>query len=168
MLYPSSHTSTLALIPAGPAGTKATLARMVRLVRTWRKDPGIWKLSRQIVFSVPAKDFRGQIDRTFHWVKTHIRYVNDVREVETLATPKATLEVASGDCDDMAILLASLLESIGHPTRFIALAFDNDNFSHVLTETRLANRWLSLDPTVAHSTVGWKPRDATKVLWANV
>ena len=152
------------MIPAGPAGTKATLARMVKLVRTWRKDPGIWKLSREIVRAVPAKDFRGQVERTFHWVKQHIRYVNDVRDVETLATPKATLEVASGDCDDMAILLASLLESIGHPTRFVALGFDDQNYSHVLTETRLGSKWLSLDPTVASSTVDWKPRDATRVM----
>lgn len=156
------------MIPAGPAGTKATLARMVKLVRTWRKDPGIWKLSRQIVLTVPAKDFRGQVDRTFHWVKQHIRYVNDVRDVETLATPKATLDVASGDCDDMATLLASLLESIGHPTRFVALGFNDDNFSHVLTETRLGSKWLSLDPTVANATVDWKPRDATRVMVMHV
>lgn len=157
------------MIPAGPAGTKATLKRMVDLVRVWRKDPGIWKLSRQIVHPVPAKDFRGQIDRLFHWTKQHIRYVNDVRDVETLATPKATLEVASGDCDDMSVLLATLLESVGHPTRFVALAFNGDeNFSHVLTETRLGSKWLSLDPTVASSTVNWKPRDATRVMVTHV
>lgn len=144
---------------------------MVKLVRQWRKDPGLWKLSREIVHSVPAKDFRGQVDRTFHWVKQNIRYVHDVRDVETLATPKATLEVRSGDCDDMATLLASLLESIGHPTRFIALAFDNNpSFSHVLTEARSGSnsQWLSLDPTVAKATVGWKPRDATNVMVMHV
>lgn len=141
---------------------------MVRLVRTWRKDPGIWKLSREIVRTVPAKDFRGQVERIFHWVKQHIRYVNDVRDVETIATPKAILEVSSGDCDDMAVLLASLLESVGHPTRFVALGFNGDNFSHVLTETRLGSKWLSLDPTVAKSTVDWKPRDATRVMVRHV
>lgn len=141
---------------------------MVKIVRTWRKDPGIWKLSRTIVHSVPAKDFSGQVNRLFHWVKQNIRYVHDVRDVETLATPQATLEVQSGDCDDMATLLASLLESVGHPTRFVALGFDNDNFSHVLTETRLGSKWVSLDPTVATATVDWKPRDATRVMILHV
>lgn len=142
---------------------------MVKIVRQGRKDAGIWKLSREIVHSVPAKDFRGQVDRLFHWVKQHIRYVNDIRDVETLATPQATLEVKSGDCDDMATLLASLLESVGHPTRFVALAFHHQpNFSHVLTETRLGSKWLSLDPTVAQATVDWKPRDATRVMVMHV
>jgi len=165
-LYPAAPISTLSAIPAGTAGTKATLGLMVKLVRQWRKDPGIWKLSREITRNVPARDFRGQVDRMFHWVKQHIRYVNDVRGVETLATPKATLEVAAGDCDDMSVLLASLLESIGHPTRFVALGFNGDEFSHVLTETRLGSnsQWLALDPTVPTSTVGWKPRDATRAL----
>lgn len=164
-LYPSAPNSTLSAIPAGTNGTKATLATMVKLVRQWRKDPGIWKLSREITRNVPSRDFRGQVERTFHWVKQHIRYVNDVRGVETLATPKATLEVAAGDCDDMSVLVASLLESIGHPTRFVALGFgDGNDFSHVLTETRLGSQWLALDPTVPTSTVGWKPRDAARAL----
>lgn len=168
MSYYPTQQGTLAAVPSGDAGTKATLAMMVKLVRQWRKDPGIWKLSRQLTQRVPSKDFRGEVETLFSWVKTHIRYVHDVNEVETLATPKATLEVKAGDCDDMAVLLASLLESVGHPTRFIALAFNASLFSHVLTETRIGSTWLPLDPTVASATVGWKPSDATRIMVAHI
>lgn len=137
---------------------------MVRLTRQWRRDAGIWKLAREILQGVPAQNSRAEIDRFFHWVKRHIRYTQDVRDVETLATPKATLEVHAGDCDDMAILLATLLESTSHPTRFVALAFGNEPFSHVITETRLGAGWVALDPTVAKATVGWRPPDVKRVL----
>lgn len=166
-LYPTRPKSTLALIPSGRAGTDRTLAEMVRLARHWKKDAGIWKLSRQILRGTPA-NYRAEIARIFSWVKDNIRYTGDVRDVETLATPEATLEVRAGDCDDMAVLLASLLESVNHPTRFIALAFDNDAFSHVLTETRVGERWIALDPTVANATMGWKPINATQVMVKHV
>lgn len=84
--------------------------------------------------------------------------------METLATPKATLEVRAGDCDDMAVLLATLLESVGKPTRFVALAFDGGPFSHVITETHLGSGWIPLDPTVARATVGWRPTGASAAI----
>lgn len=167
-LYPPLRASTLAAIPSGIAGIDRTLAEMVRLTRQWRKDPGIWELSRKITVTLPSRDFRGQVERVFHWVKQNIRYVPDIRDVETLATPRATLEVMSGDCDDMSTLTAALLESIGHPTRFVALGFNNELPSHVLLETRLGSNWTALDPTVATAAVGWKPRDATSVLVKHV
>lgn len=166
-LYPSPPASTLAYIPSGEAGTARTLDLMVRLVKQWRRDPGIWKLARDILHGTPA-NARSEIDRFFHWVKRHIRYTQDVRDVETLATPKATLEVHAGDCDDMAILLATLLESTNHPTRFVALAFSQEPFSHVITQTRLGSGWISLDPTVAKATVGWQPPNVARVLIRHV
>ena len=156
-LYPSPPPSTLARIPSGDAGTLRTLDEMVKLVRRWKKDAGIWKLSRQIVQPVPAHDYRGEVDAIFHWVKRNIRYTQDVRDVETLATPKATLEARAGDCDDMATLLATLLESVGHPARFIAVSFPGEAFSHVIAETRIGPSWVALDTTVAKATVGWRP-----------
>ena len=68
-------------------------------------------------------------------MQDNVQYVRDVRGVETLATPIKTLETMQGDCDDQAVLLASLLESIGHPTRFVAMAQTAlGPFVHVFTE----------------------------------
>lgn len=161
-------TATLAFVPSGDAGTAATLNLMVKLARTWKKDPGIWKLTRELLQSVPPHDSRAEIERLFHWVKQTIRYTQDVRGIETLATPKVTLEARAGDCDDMAVLLAVLLESAGHTTRFVALSFDTDPYSHVITETRLGVSWIALDPTVPRATVGWRPTDAARELVRHV
>ncbi len=50
------------------------------------------------------------------FVRDNIRYIKDIRDVETVAYPDITLQQGQGDCDDKSVLLASLLESIGHPT----------------------------------------------------
>lgn len=165
---PARLPATLAAIPSGVDGVRATLKAMVKLTKAGRRDVGVIQLARSIVLPLPARDYRGQVHNLFHWVKQHIRYVNDPRDVETVSTPGATLSMQSGDCDDMAVLLASLLEAIGHRTRFAALGFDGEAYSHVITETKLGEAWLALDPTVPTSTVGWKPPNPTRRMQADI
>lgn len=167
-LYPRPLPSTLAAIPSGIRGVKATLQAMVRLTRAGRRDVGVIQLARQIVQPVPARDGRGEVQALFTWVKLNIRYVADPRNVETISTPQATLAMRAGDCDDMSVLLASLLEATGKATRFIALAFGEEGYSHVLLETKLRESWVALDPTVPSAVIGWKPTDATRGMVAHV
>lgn len=120
----------------------------------------------RLVRELPPKAFSDQVVELFRFVQKRIRYVHDVREVETLQTPAYTLKEGQGDCDDMSMLLASMLESIGHPTRFAALAIGGGPFSHVIAETRIGDKWLSLDPTVSYAYVGWQPPDVTqRIVW---
>ena len=58
-----------------------------------------------------------------------------------------TMEFGQGDCDDQSVLVASLLESIGHPTRFIAIGFGPANYQHVFAETKVGNKWLPVETT---------------------
>lgn len=48
-----------------------------------------------------------------HWVGANIKYVSDPKGLEYVAPPLETLRVGAGDCDDFAVLIASLYESIG-------------------------------------------------------
>lgn len=152
----------LAFIPAGPAGTRATLQRMAQLVREYRRHPLIRQLAVEIrqAARVPARNWYGELQALFQFVRGHITYVRDVREVETLQTPVRTLQNRAGDCDDQSILLASLLEALGHPTRFraVRVAADPSRFSHVFTETAIGTRWVAADTTVPHP-LGWRPPD---------
>lgn len=144
-------------IPDGVEGVRATLSIMVRLVHQGRKDPTVIATAEQITQSLPAQDIRREADALFKWVKTNVRYVRDSRDTEKINTAERTLRVRCGDCDDMSVLLASLLESIGNKTRFMALGFDGNQYSHVVTQVRLGSAWVTLDPTVATSTLGWIP-----------
>lgn len=156
----------LAALPEGVAGIRATLKRMVDMTRKGRKNLGVRTVAMRLVRELPPKAFSDQVVELFRFVQKRIRYVHDVREVETLQDPAYTLTEGQGDCDDMSMLLASMLESIGHPTRFVALALDNGPFSHVITETRLGEKWLPLDPTVSYAYVGWAPPGVTnRIVW---
>ncbi len=53
--------------------------------------------------------------------------------------------------------LLLLLESIGHPTRFVAVGFRPHNYSHVYLETKIGNTWLGLE-TTEPVEVGWQPK----------
>lgn len=139
-----------------------TLKQMRRLVREGRIDPEIRACALAIVQHVPGKDWVGEISQLFAWVRDNVRYVRDVQEVETLQTPRKTLELLQGDCDDQATLLATLLACIDHPSRFVACGFDSDPdmLSHVFVQARVGNGWMSLD-TTEPMHMGWEPPDIT-------
>lgn len=142
-------TATLQAIPSGVRGTRATLRLMSKLVRHFKKNMEIRSLALSLVAEVPGhKNWTAQIKAIHAFVRDNIQYIRDVRGVETLATPIKTLEFRQGDCDDQAILLASLLESIGHPTRFVAMKLTTFGpFVHVYTETKIGSKWYPLETT---------------------
>ncbi len=152
------------MLPDGPEGIKQTLRTMVSLVRQWKKDPGVRELATQLVRNLPQGDTTAEVKALHAFVRDRIRYTNDTRNVETIQTPQATLQLGVGDCDDKSTLLASLLESIGRPTRFVALAFGQPpKYSHVLVETMLGTnrQWFPLE-TIKPVEAGWFPANATK------
>ena len=146
---PVRATATLQAIPSGALGTRATLRLMSKLVRLYKKNMEIRSLALSLVADVPGhKNWTAQIKAIHSFVQISIQYVRDVRGVETIATPIKTLEFRQGDCDDQAVLLASLLESIGHPTRFVAMKQTTFGpYVHVFTETKIGSKWFPLETT---------------------
>lgn len=147
-------------LPPGEHGTFTTLSLMRGMVKQFKRAPAIRGLALDLLRSaeVPQKDWMGEIRAIFNYVRDEIRYTKDVAGLETLQTPLVTLQDAVGDCDDKSTLLASLLESVGHPTRFVAVGYTAPReYSHVYVETRVGTRWIPLDATMPHP-VGWSPR----------
>ena len=133
---------TLQRIPGGDAGTLATLREMRSITRTWRKSPAIGAKASELISRCPPKNWACEARALHAFVSDNIRYQQDIADVETLRTPELTLSMRAGDCDDMCILLGSLLQSVGHPVRFVAASFAPDaEFSHVFLETKIANDW---------------------------
>lgn len=155
-LNPIPVRSTLLGVPSGIAGVKNTLNHMRRLTRQYKKSPVVRQLALAIVDGTLQKNYPAEIHKIHSFVRDRIRYVKDINGVETLQSPVKTLEIKQGDCDDKATLLAALLESIGHPTRFVALGFRPNSFNHVLLETRLGRQWISLE-TTEPVEMGWYP-----------
>lgn len=145
-------------IPEGAAGTRATLRIMRELSREWKMHPRLRQLAKSIVQSCPAKNTKCEIGRLHAFVQDKIRYVRDVHDVETVQTPDVTLRDRCGDCDDQAVLMGSLLMSIGHPVRFVAVGFRPGKFAHVYAETPIGPNWVAVETTEKGWPVGRKPR----------
>jgi hypothetical protein len=161
-------TITLKGIPDGRAGTLIVLKEMRFLARQGKKNPHVFDLSREIVKNIPPKKWGQEVDAVFRWVRDNIRYIKDPRNLETLHTPEKILEYGQGDCDDQSILLASLLETIGHPARFVAVGFSPDTYSHVYVETKVGSRWVPLDATMEKWKPGRKPNNIANYLRVSV
>ena len=138
------------------------------MVKTYRKSPSIRQLALNLIKDVPGnKNFGGQAERLQNYVRNQIQYVKDIKGVETIQTPDLTLQNRAGDCDDQAVLLATLLETIGHPTRFVAIKINPlGPYVHVFTETRVANRWLPAE-TTENWPLGFHPPKFSKRMVVN-
>jgi transglutaminase-like putative cysteine protease len=148
---------------------------MARLARAGRRDPTVRKHAMRILRDrgVANRDWNGELAALHGWVRDHIRYVRDPvdtlgetrkKGIEMLATPRTTLQVQAGDCDEHATCLSALLGSIGHPSRFAAIAIDGRPFSHVLLESPTqSGTWLTAE-TTEPVPLGWIPHGVTRRL----
>ncbi len=148
--------SRMVTIDDGPAGTWQTLVYMGKITAEYKKNPSIRRLATLLVQHLPGKNWIGEIGVCFNFVRNTIRYVQDINDVELLQTPIATLKLKHGDCDDMCMLLASLLEAIGYQTCFIAIGFEPQQFEHVYCQILNPGnqQWIAADPTEPNS-LGW-------------
>lgn len=167
-LQAGATTHTLHNIPGGDAGIRSTLYIMRDLVREYRKTPQIRDLAKRITVRCHGKDYRCELESLHKWVRDAIKYQRDVADVETVQTPDKTLADKSGDCDDKCVLLGALLQSIGHPARFVAVAFRaGAPFSHVFLESPLGGYWRACEVTEPWP-LGAKPAGIARHMFVKV
>jgi transglutaminase-like putative cysteine protease len=150
-------------IPSGRAGTKETLRLMRRIVLDSLKEPAqkVRELALSLVKDRPQRRSYPEVVALHQFVRDGIRYVKDPVPFELLQTPQKTLEYGQGDCDDKSILLAALLQSIGHPARFVSVGFKGGPLSHVLVDTRIRDKWIPLETILDGKPPGWFPSGVT-------
>lgn len=156
----------------GPAGIRETLKHMRDQVRADKMRGDLRHVAQMAVMraGVPGKDFIGEVDAVFNFVRRRIRYSLDTNGVEVVQAPHVTLQLGYGDCDDMSVLLACLLEQLGHVCYFCALAFDQaPNFSHVMVLCVPAGEGppIALDATEPHP-MGWFPPGSSFAMIAGI
>jgi len=147
-------------IPPGVRGTLRTIEEMQRLVAEGKRDPDIIQTARIIVRHLPNKDYYGEAEAIFKFVKDNIRYVRDPEGVELLAHPLQVLKEGQGDCDELATLFCALAAAIGMQTGFEAIRSERnypDEFSHVYPIVQTSQGWRAADTSVAESSLGWRP-----------
>jgi hypothetical protein len=105
-------------------------------------NPGsmeIRNLATHLTSKYEAGDFK-QARRLYEFVRDEIRYIPDPLLFEDIQPPEITLKRLSGDCDDQAVLLCSLLLAIGFETALIFADTDGDGFAdHVYCAVHIPN-----------------------------
>jgi hypothetical protein len=153
-------------IPRGYLGTRATVEHIQNLILQGTRDFYVRQKAIDILLErgVKPKDYLGEIQALFEWVRDYVRYTKDPFKVELLHASRRMLELRAGDCDDMAILLGAMLEAVGHPVRLVLVGPDPGRpllFSHIYLEAYHRGRWIPLDPTMPYP-MGWAPRALVK------
>lgn len=167
--------SFLGSVPTGSAGVNATLKLMVSIARKTRTSLPVRTLAQQLVQGCPEQDDLCEATALHGFVRDRIRYVRDIRDVETVQFPEQTLQLGSGDCDDKSLLLAALAESIGFSTRFCAVRIGAETVpTHVAPQLLIRGQgWVNaevipIDGGSQGAPLGWFPPDATCFRLAHV
>ena len=160
-----SH-SFLEEVPASRL-TSSTIRRMYELIDQAKTDRKFQELVYGLTKGLASKDYMGEVNRIFDWVKKTVRYTRDPHGVELVQDVWATLSCGRGDCDDFTILLGAACEVMGAPCRIVTVSTRPDKEPvHVYPEVKVGNRWVPLDATVRGARPGWAPRRITdRIVW---
>lgn len=148
----------------GDAGVARTIQWMRALAMgdEGAANPKIRATAISIVSDVANRDFRGEAQAIFDWVKKNIKFRGEY--AETIQSPLVTLELQAGDCDDHATLIAALLATIGHAVKFKTVATSGQDFTHVYAVAidKRTGAEIPMDTTVDRSSLGWQPEHITR------
>jgi Transglutaminase-like superfamily len=160
---PAAYSRTPLL--SGDAGVSQTIDQMRALVDAALRDPTVLRLAKDIIRGVPAFDDYSEAQALYNWVRQNIRFTKDPVNKETLYPPADLLQIRSGDCDDISMLLGTLLMAVGYPARLMTVAAGGDEFSHVYVEGQINGQWIPMDPARSDSQFGVAPPMYTRARW---
>lgn len=80
---------------------------------------------------IPERDWNAEVDAAYNYVRSQVRYTRDPHGLERFQKATRTLELGIGDCDDISILLGSILQSIGYPIILRIVDLGAGQYQHV-------------------------------------
>lgn len=129
------------------------VALLARFAIAYGKNSCVISFARCLTAGITRNhDRAAQFDAVAGFMLERIVYQADPRGLEYVRSPVQMLRDfeatghARGDCDDMVLLLNSLLNALGFETRVEAIrAFAPDRFDHVISGIRLGGVWREFD-----------------------
>jgi hypothetical protein len=136
------------------------------------RDRSINELASVLVERCDVRNTACIADRLLHYVATRIEYRDDPRGKEYVKIPDHTLQAGAGDCEDQAILLAALLETLGIQTY---LGFSSNHLSVMVCFSKplqdapyfqIEDLFChNAEPTNRLARIGDQPRKSYVMLW---
>jgi len=113
--------------------------------------------ANNICIGQTGQDVRAQIAALFNWVIANITYTPHPLNQQIVQDARRTIELRSGDCVSLSVLLATLLACLGYQSRFVAQWLDGQEASHVYLEVFLPNgETIALDAVASDQPIGWR------------
>jgi transglutaminase-like putative cysteine protease len=147
-----------------------TLLDMKKIINDSIKNYDVIETARKIVQYVNPKDYLGEAEAIYDFVRDHSRYVRDPVGLEHIQTPLVAIakwhknDIFFGDCDDYSVLLLSLLKSIGFPVKLIAASYKpSKELAHVYGATNVKGLgWLTVEGIKSGVPLGWEAPGVTR------
>jgi transglutaminase-like putative cysteine protease len=110
----------------------------------------------------PYEPSQAGFDDIRDWVATNIDYMSDEEEwgvEEYWQTPEETLRLGTGDCEDFAVLLCSLLRVYGIDAEqvYVALSVDDeDGHAFLIEDWYLGGEWRRIESQAPARLSSWR------------
>ena len=140
---------------------------MSKMLKEGSVDPSV----RQLAETAIQRDPQDHVSSVFDFVRDTFPYVPDPNDTELFLHPRKIAKdyfegrIRSGDCDDHALLLSSMLSSIGYKTRVALLAVETSELDHAVAQvySEKLKLWIMIDPS-SSCPIGWEERHYQKVV----
>lgn len=154
----------------GLAGNMDTVSVMQTLARLRSKEPSIRAAALSIFrsYGVKSHDYLNECRAIGEFIKRNVRYVRDIENVERIQDPLLMLQdlnngTAAGDCDDMALMIATLLLSVGAQPYFRVVRYQGNHgpYAHIYVvcydrNGRGTSQRIVLDAIVKDKPIGYE------------
>lgn len=129
------------------------LAELVKIRDYYAGFPFVRRTALAVGAPKYQNDQQTMFTNIVNFVKYRMRYVCDPYGFEWVTAPDVLLAdimqkgVAYGDCDDHALLLNTMLQTVGFDTRFAAVKISptDTELNHMISMVNLNGNWIDVD-----------------------
>ena len=121
--------------------------------RIYMRDPYVRYVAVGLMPCLANNAIADQVQTIVTFVKDRLIYMRDPEGAELVHSPTRLLKQimtkgrAFGDCDDHALMLNSMLGSLGIATRFVGVKTGNSaKYNHVISGVKIKSEWVDIDP----------------------
>lgn len=156
----------------GKPGSLQTAAQMANLVREDAvKDEGLERFAKQILVNNKLDSHsnpRAVADALYDYTR-QLTYVFDPEgSADAIGSARQTIRNGYGDCDDLSVLLATLLAMVGFKPSFTLARYADtadSSFDHVYVSVDIAGERIPFDPVARTHGSGWEsPRAKERII----
>lgn len=147
----------------GKPGSLQTAAMMASLVRDAAVKDKPLEMEATRILTANGLDSHSDpyeiADTILRYVQKNFIYIHDpAGAFDSVGSARQVMLEGKGDCDDLSVLLASLLALVGFKPRFVLAKYKEttDGFDHVYVDLELPQGRVALDPSTRRHGIGWE------------